>query len=59
MLWLGQNFCSQNASFSHDCISEGEKVCVSFLCVYGRSKLWYQVRPKLNQLPTVMADLPI
>lgn len=36
-----------------------ESRSVSHFCVYGRSKLWYQVHPKPNQLPIVMAVPPI
>lgn len=52
---VGEDLLQPKCPVSHGCISEGKQVCVSFLCVYGRSKLRYQVNP---ELPTVMADPP-
>lgn len=54
-MWIS---CSSLGSsfFSHGCVSEGEQVCVSFLYVYGRSKLWYRV---LAELPTATAEPPV
>lgn len=40
-------------------VFQRESRSVSHFSVYGRSKLWYHVRPKPDQLPTVMADPPI
>lgn len=40
-------------------VFQRESRSVSHFCVYGKSKLWYQVQLKSKQVPTVMADHPM
>lgn len=40
-------------------VFQRESRSVTHFCVYGKSKLWYQVQLKSKQVPTIMADHPL